>query len=274
MVDGVDTVLVVELSKVYRSEAFKKLADKMPILETLLDTPVGPGKRMKPRLCSTMYLALNMADDTGTLATRVDLNLKAQGLNAKELTVEKIGGRELFRVPDDKAGAVFDENLIVAGPYGSVRKVLERNAPAQLRPDLAEVLRNIPKDADGFVVAVSDSAPGLVRSTMTWPNELNSIAPKMKWAYALINAGERVKIRAKIGCSDPMTADRLQSILGVDLYRRRNVTETPAGLARSIEAMQLDIEGNVVTLQMDVDLDSFLPQIPPEYLPPRDKKRE
>jgi hypothetical protein len=274
MVEGVDTLLVVELPNVYKSAAFKKLVDKIPVLETLLDTPLGPGKRFKPRICNAVYAAFNMAEDVGTLATRVDLKLKTQGLNAKELTVEKVGGRELFRVPDDVAGTIFAENLIVGGPYGSIRKILERNGPAKLRPELAEVLRNVPKDCDGFVIAVSDSAAGFVQSMLAAPIALNPIVPKIKWVYASLDADEQVEIRAKIGCTDRETADRLLGILGGDLYKRRSILETPADLARSIEAMQIDAEEAVVTLRIDVDMDFFLRLIPPEYLPPTEKKRD
>lgn len=271
LVDGVDTLFIVDLSGVYQSPAFKKFLNKYPALATLLDNPIGPGKKLKPRSFSAVYLAINMSDDAGTVAMRVDLKLKGQGLNPKDLAVEKVGERELFRLPEDNAGFVVGENTIVAGPYATVRKVLERNGPAELRPDLSDVLRNIPKDSDGFFVAVSDAAAGFVQSLLAAPAAAAPIAPRIKWASASIDADERVTIRARIGCSDPETADRLQSILGVDLYKRRSISETPANLVRSIETMQLDVEAAVVTLQIDVDMDFFLRLIPPEYIPIKEK---
>jgi hypothetical protein len=257
--DQIDTLVVLDLTGVYDSPAAKALLKKHPELSAALDTPVGPRRRLKPRMCNAIYVAMDMAAGEGILATRVDIELKTAEIVTEDSAVEKVGDFVILPLQDKLAGTVIGKHTIVAGASETLRKVLRRNGPAKLPAEISAILRDIPQDCDGFAVALSKSAAELVGASFSLSDVFEELSPKIKWAAATVDAGDRISTRAKIACADAETARRLHDVIVAEARSRAADPLTSSPWAASLATLRASVEESIVVIQIELDAEALYP---------------
>jgi hypothetical protein len=254
--DDSDVVLSADISGIVNSGAGQKIKSKAGAMLDQLNRQGGDSK-IKPEDVGRVTFGVNVRSKNGAGIVHFNRPVGDADFSAIAKGEKKPVGQYQMIVTADKAFCQLDPQTIVMGDEASLRKVLERNAPARLSDDLATATG----EADfskAIAIALSMKSVMGAAGGMGAPGMamMPGGADAIRGVALQADVGNDIRLKGALVCKDSAVADQMKQMSdGMLAGMKMNSAKMPPEASKILDTLDVSRFGATVRASVTLDVD-------------------